>query len=99
MDVYLWAISSQAGAIVLVAVLVHWRLIRSVGTVVLLVRFVGMGIHALPPTLVSLTPMTTVAAKAGGKAGGKGGPNGGLAHGLSGPHAVDFSQMLPKSEP
>ena len=80
-------------------VLVLQFLTTNVGIMVPLVRFVGMGIHALPPTLVSLTPMTTVAAKPGGKAGGKGGPNGGLAHGLSGPHAVDFSQMLPKSEP
>ena len=43
-------------------VLVRLLLARSVGTVVLLVRFGGMGSPALPPTLVSLTPVTTVAA-------------------------------------
>ena len=39
-------------------------LTRSVGIVVPLVRFVGMGMHALTPTLVSLTPVATMAAKA-----------------------------------
>ena len=48
-----------------------WRLVlvlqfltRSVGIVVLLVRFMGMGIIALAPTLASLAPVTAVAARA-----------------------------------
>ena len=39
-------------------------LTKSVGNVVPLVRFVGMGIIALALTLVSLTPMAAVAARA-----------------------------------
>ena len=54
-------------------VLMCLLLARSVGTAVLLVRFRGMGIPALPPTLVSLTPMamTTMTTKVATKVAAK----------------------------
>ena len=65
LDAYLRSASSQAGAAALMAAeLAQVRLlVKSVGTVVPLVRFGGMDISALLPTLVSLTPVATVAAK------------------------------------